>query len=703
MLEACEIVVSAAGKESSDEHTMNDTQAKIPGDTITSEFSNPLKIDLNPIKFMMDAEDSTLSPSADNESTRAPDPSPADRKNSADDGSQSSRYQSSRAAAIVAKNKISSKHSKHREDEKSGSDELVDTKDTNTNSPKLKSVPKTKSKDTFLPYIQREGSMEEEMPWVLCDLCGKWRRLPSHVDTNKLPEKWYCSMNKWDNDYNSCDKVEQQIPAVESSQAGGSLKQEGELIQEDNIKSATKRGRKKPSSGEDFNESEDELGGLKKKGRSSTTSNPTLLERVNWVQCNRCTKWRKVPLSIAMENLPDKWYCTMNTWDLAYAKCNVKEEVDEKVESNSVSTSDGADKVLSPAASKNNRCIRRPQSSSINSSQSTLSGHKRVTQWVQCEKRNCKKWRKLPGHVDMKQLPEKWFCEMNKWDPERANCDVSEDSDTDVETNVQGDRSQILINVKGPGTLSYRRIIFGPDGKVRAAYNEKSKNGYGVFSFADSHKNSGSDDSSEMQKRVGYWWSHAYDEGGVNFVSSCRSYTGTTGVLGPKKESKAEPKDNNQELTAISSDVHSVHDKSKRTDLLCAIQRFSNRPHTHRPSPKKLVRSEIPREKTRIEIDRVECNIIRSCLLVGDNYSLSISKLMFMIQNMTFLSDLEEKCRLNASMSSIKQSIRRLEEQNEVDVYINSKGEMVVQAAQPVLSPLEVRRRLPPKLASKLS
>jgi hypothetical protein len=47
---------------------------------------------------------------------------------------------------------------------------------------------------------------------------------------------------------------------------------------------------------------------------------------------------------------------------------------------------------------------------------------KKVTQWVQCERQNCKKWRKLPAHVNMSTLPEKWYCEMNKWDTERALC-----------------------------------------------------------------------------------------------------------------------------------------------------------------------------------------------------------------------------------------------------------------------------------------
>jgi len=40
--------------------------------------------------------------------------------------------------------------------------------------------------------------------------------------------------------------------------------------------------------------------------------------------------------------------------------------------------------------------------------------------WVQCDK--CKKWRRLRGLVDEKKLPSKWYCSMNKNDPDRCVC-----------------------------------------------------------------------------------------------------------------------------------------------------------------------------------------------------------------------------------------------------------------------------------------
>ncbi|EEC51405.1 predicted protein [Phaeodactylum tricornutum CCAP 1055/1] len=45
--------------------------------------------------------------------------------------------------------------------------------------------------------------------------------------------------------------------------------------------------------------------------------------------------------------------------------------------------------------------------------------------WVECDK--CKKWRRLRGVVDEKKLPSKWFCSMNKNDPERSRCSAPEE------------------------------------------------------------------------------------------------------------------------------------------------------------------------------------------------------------------------------------------------------------------------------------
>lgn len=50
-----------------------------------------------------------------------------------------------------------------------------------------------------------------------------------------------------------------------------------------------------------------------------------------------------------------------------------------------------------------------------------------VSNWVQCEHPECMKWRKIPWFVDLDLLPENFFCEDNKWNPNSNNCNSPED------------------------------------------------------------------------------------------------------------------------------------------------------------------------------------------------------------------------------------------------------------------------------------
>eukprot|EP01031_Cornospumella_fuschlensis_P037178 gene37178-45124_t len=45
--------------------------------------------------------------------------------------------------------------------------------------------------------------------------------------------------------------------------------------------------------------------------------------------------------------------------------------------------------------------------------------------WAQCN--NCDKWRSLPWTIDPNSLPDIWTCDMNIYDPSRANCDAPEE------------------------------------------------------------------------------------------------------------------------------------------------------------------------------------------------------------------------------------------------------------------------------------
>ncbi|XP_039599784.1 uncharacterized protein LOC120522979 [Polypterus senegalus] len=51
----------------------------------------------------------------------------------------------------------------------------------------------------------------------------------------------------------------------------------------------------------------------------------------NWVQCDECRKWRKLPDGIDTSELPDNWYCHMNP-DTQFRLCSVPEEKEDEDE-----------------------------------------------------------------------------------------------------------------------------------------------------------------------------------------------------------------------------------------------------------------------------------------------------------------------------------------------------------------------------------
>ena len=54
------------------------------------------------------------------------------------------------------------------------------------------------------PQFDEWLAPENNVNWVQCEDCKKWRRVAFHVDNESLPETWYCSMNFWDPDSASC-------------------------------------------------------------------------------------------------------------------------------------------------------------------------------------------------------------------------------------------------------------------------------------------------------------------------------------------------------------------------------------------------------------------------------------------------------------------------------------------------------------------
>jgi len=75
---------------------------------------------------------------------------------------------------------------------------------------KAATSPTTASTEPFVP--PPSNFIVKNTNWVMCNHtdCGKWRKIPSNVDVDNLPEQWYCTDNVWDSLHNCCDADEEQ-------------------------------------------------------------------------------------------------------------------------------------------------------------------------------------------------------------------------------------------------------------------------------------------------------------------------------------------------------------------------------------------------------------------------------------------------------------------------------------------------------------
>jgi hypothetical protein len=48
-----------------------------------------------------------------------------------------------------------------------------------------------------------------------------------------------------------------------------------------------------------------------------------------WVECVKCSKWRRLPSHVAYDSLPEEWECFMTNWESIFVNCLVDEEVDD--------------------------------------------------------------------------------------------------------------------------------------------------------------------------------------------------------------------------------------------------------------------------------------------------------------------------------------------------------------------------------------
>ncbi|KAG3115577.1 hypothetical protein PI124_g1986 [Phytophthora idaei] len=147
--------------------------------------------------------------------------------------------------------------------------------------------------------------------------------------------------------------------------------------------------------------------------------NPIATKQDDWVQCDKCQKWRRLPNQVNVSELPTVWYCKMNKWDKRHNKCSAPEE-------KLVVLMNGPDlaeyRQRKFAQDFIQRC-RRLDKLSYHYKYAHSHDDDGERKFVQCTE--CLKIRPLLGGMDPNKVAEPFACWMN-WDELLASCSAPE-------------------------------------------------------------------------------------------------------------------------------------------------------------------------------------------------------------------------------------------------------------------------------------
>lgn len=66
-------------------------------------------------------------------------------------------------------------------------------------------------------------------------------------------------------------------------------------------------------------------------GQGTPRASRPLPAEPQWVQCDGCRKWRRLPAQVDVSGLPEHWFCALNRWDPLRNRCEAPEEVEQPI------------------------------------------------------------------------------------------------------------------------------------------------------------------------------------------------------------------------------------------------------------------------------------------------------------------------------------------------------------------------------------
>lgn len=340
--------------------------------------------------------------------------------------------------------------------------------------PKKKKVEKLEGKLAGKKRKELEGGVvtvavavaDDENQWVQCDLCAKWRVLPSTVDVDKLPNQWYCEMNIYDPLHNSCDATEQTPEEIAKAKRKAKRRQARRARLEAEAEAVVGTAAV-AASGDDVELKE-------KESKPRVTKSPGPEKRKKEDKSAEEGKKRASPISNGTDE--DGNNSSGSNSDMDQAKDSKKPRRSRsKDEDGLAETADAAktDAVKGKPRGRNRRG-KEGKEEKGKGRKGSNKGKDDNQEWVQCEK--CEKWRRLPLQISADDLPDVWYCTMNTWDPNTSTCSAIEDK-ADPSTHI-------VANFGGHGghKLSYRSLIFGTGKKQNRPISERMRAAESLFS-----------------------------------------------------------------------------------------------------------------------------------------------------------------------------------------------------------------------------
>ncbi|OQS00516.1 hypothetical protein ACHHYP_03443 [Achlya hypogyna] len=154
----------------------------------------------------------------------------------------------------------------------------------------------------------------------------------------------------------------------------------------------------------------------------------------NWVQCDKCQKWRKLPDSVDVSELPAIWYCRMNKWSRRFNKCSAAEETTVMPLKDTDLKSLQERKFVHQFAQRLKRMEKAMQDLKYTDPKDDDGTRK----FVQCQV--CHKKRPLLAGMDPAKVHQPFVCWMNGWDELHASCSAPQgallERDADVSTEA---------------------------------------------------------------------------------------------------------------------------------------------------------------------------------------------------------------------------------------------------------------------------